>query len=249
MKKTTWLQLRTLVLVALSGNLLLSSMASAANTYTNITSTSVTVNFVTNSPGGNSSYGGTGDTWSCYIENEANNHVIQEYDGIPASVHLVNVTGLTPGITYTVYCADITISLGYQYDQFTTLTAQISHSAISGLTAPSIYGTPVTSITSDPQFTGTVSWTGTTSNGLFAQNTIYTATVTLTPVAGYTATGLASNFFSGQALLRPRSHQTAERETQQFRLYSLRLLTWKQSPDYRQAPVILDNWKPLLERT
>lgn len=196
MKKTTWLQLCAVVLVALSGNLLLSSTASAANTYTNITSTSVTVNFVTNSPGGNSNYGGTGDTWSCYIENQAYNHVIQEYDGIPASVHLVNVTGLNPGTTYTVYCADITISLGYQYDQFTTLTAQISHSTISGLTAPSIYGTPVTSITSDPQFTGTVSWTGTTSNGLFAQNTTYTATVTLTPVAGYTAIGLASNFFS-----------------------------------------------------
>ena len=175
---------------------MLSSAASAANTYTNITSTSVTVNFVTNSSDGNSSYGGTGDTWSCYIENAAFNHVIQEYDGIAASVHVVNVTGLSPGTTYTVYCADITISLGYQDDQFTTLTAQISHSSISGLTAPSIFGTPVTSITSDSQFTGTVSWAGATSSGLFAQATTYTATVTLTPVAGYTATGLASNFFS-----------------------------------------------------
>ena len=196
MKKMTFLQLCAIVLVSLGGNLVLSSAASAANTYTNITSTSVTVNFVTNSSGGNPSYGGTGDTWSCYIENAAFNHVIQEYDGIAASVHVVNVTGLSPGTTYTVYCADITISLGYQYDQFTTLTAQISHSSISGLTAPSIFGTPVTSITSDSQFTGTVSWAGATSSGLFAQATTYTATVTLTPVAGYTATGLASNFFS-----------------------------------------------------
>ena len=197
MKKMTFLQLCAIVLVSLGGNLVLSSAASAANTYTNITSTSVTVNFVTNSSGGDSSYGGTADTWFCQIENAAGNVVIQEHDGIAANLHTVNVTGLSPGTTYTVRCADSSTT-GYQHDQistFTTLT-QISHSSISGLTAPSIFGTPVTSITSDSQFTGTVSWAGATSSGLFAQATTYTATVTLTPVAGYTATGLASNFFS-----------------------------------------------------
>ena len=72
----------------------------------------------------------------------------------------------------------------------------ITHSAIQGLVAPISGATPVTSITSDTFFTGTVSWAGSLVDGLFQLGTNYTATITLTPVTSYTTTGLANNFFT-----------------------------------------------------
>jgi hypothetical protein len=70
----------------------------------------------------------------------------------------------------------------------------ISIAAISGVTAPVYGATPVTVITATTQYTGTVSWSPAVS-GTFAAGTAYTATITLTPKAGYTLTGVAPNFF------------------------------------------------------
>jgi hypothetical protein len=64
---------------------------------------------------------------------------------------------------------------------------------------------PVTGVTgtgsvSTSQYTGTVAWTetngGASHAGPFAEGTAYTATVTLTPAAGYTFTGVADNAFT-----------------------------------------------------
>jgi len=202
LKKNKLLKMLLVGSLAISFGVAITNTASAAYSFTNVTTTSFTVGFVSNSglAGGNANYGATTDQWRCnlYTDN-GNTHVVTNYS-IPATSPTTSFSGLTPGHTYQVWCVDGTTSQAYDGNSYsitlpTSLTL-ITNSTISGLTAPSIYGTPVTSITSDPQFTGTVSWAGATSNGLFAQNTTYTATVTLTPVAGYTATGLASNFFS-----------------------------------------------------
>jgi hypothetical protein len=72
--------------------------------------------------------------------------------------------------------------------------------------APVRGATPVTSF-SAPQYTGTVDWTktvspGTPPAGLFAADTEYTATVTLTAGAGFTFAGLEDNSFTHGTLDR-----------------------------------------------
>jgi hypothetical protein len=54
----------------------------------------------------------------------------------------------------------------------------------------------VTTTTAGTGYTGTVSWSGALTDGKFPAATTYTATITLTPTAGYTLTGVAANFFT-----------------------------------------------------
>jgi len=74
--------------------------------------------------------------------------------------------------------------------------AVINIAAISGVTAPVRSATPVTTIAETEQFTGNVTWAPTITGGKFAASTIYTASITLTPKAGYTLTGVPANFFT-----------------------------------------------------
>ena len=69
---------------------------------------------------------------------------------------------------------------------------------MSGLTPPVKDATPDLAITATNQYTaGVVSWSGTrNTDGTFAGNTVYTATVTLSPTSGYTVTGVPQNFFT-----------------------------------------------------
>jgi hypothetical protein len=64
---------------------------------------------------------------------------------------------------------------------------------IPGVTPPATGGTPVTVIAETAQYTGTVSWLP--ADSPFLEDTIYTATITLTPKAGYTLTGVTADFF------------------------------------------------------
>jgi len=67
--------------------------------------------------------------------------------------------------------------------------------AILGVTPPVIGATPVTTITETTQYTGTVTW----DNGnpvAFAGGTVYTATITLTPISGFTLYGVDANKFT-----------------------------------------------------
>jgi len=73
--------------------------------------------------------------------------------------------------------------------------AVINIAAIQGVTAPVTGGTPVTRITENAQYTGTVSWSPEVS-GTFVLNTRYTATITLTAKTGYTLQGVDANFFT-----------------------------------------------------
>jgi hypothetical protein len=71
---------------------------------------------------------------------------------------------------------------------------QLSVSAILGLDVPVTGITPVTATTPDGQYSGTVTWSP--SDTVFISRTAYTATVSLTPGAGYTLVGLPADFFT-----------------------------------------------------
>jgi len=75
-----------------------------------------------------------------------------------------------------------------------TLVADINIAAIPGVTAPVRGATPVTAITETAQYTGSVTWNP--DHLAFAGGTVYTATITLTPKAGYTLTGVVKDFFT-----------------------------------------------------
>lgn len=82
-------------------------------------------------------------------------------------------------------------------ESITITPAKISLAAVGGVTAPASGATPVTTITSSSEFTGTVSWAETlTASGNFAPNSIYTATITLTAATGYSLNSVTANFFT-----------------------------------------------------
>jgi len=70
----------------------------------------------------------------------------------------------------------------------------INISAIQGVTVPVNGGTPVTTITENDQYSGTVTWSP--NHSAFAAEIVYTATITLTAKTGYTLQGITANFFT-----------------------------------------------------
>ncbi|WP_195724280.1 S-layer homology domain-containing protein [Paenibacillus monticola] len=70
----------------------------------------------------------------------------------------------------------------------------IATAAIDGVTAPVAGATPVNVVTYSAEYTAVVSWSPATT--LFVGETAYTATIIITPTAGYTLTGVPANFFS-----------------------------------------------------
>ena len=77
----------------------------------------------------------------------------------------------------------------------------INITTVSGVTVPVRGSIPVSSITETAQYTGTVAWNP--AHSTFAANTVYTATITLTPKAGYGLDGVTANCFTvaGAALV------------------------------------------------
>ncbi len=70
----------------------------------------------------------------------------------------------------------------------------ISIAAIRGITAPVTGQIPVNTITETAQYTGTVTWLPV--DATFDAETVYTATITLTPKAGFTLSDVAEDFFT-----------------------------------------------------
>ncbi len=64
-----------------------------------------------------------------------------------------------------------------------------------GLTAPVAGATRSPAISTTAEYTGTVSWSPELVNNKFAGNTVYTATITVTPTTDYTLDGVTENFF------------------------------------------------------
>lgn len=76
-----------------------------------------------------------------------------------------------------------------------TGTATVWRSSIPGIGKPTAGETPAYSVKETSNFTGTVSWSPAISGGVFAENTVYTATITLSAKAGFTFDGVPENFF------------------------------------------------------
>ena len=78
----------------------------------------------------------------------------------------------------------------------------ISANAITGVTAPATGESPVTAITNTEEYTSSsVTWTKAdltvlAPEGTYEVDTVYIATITLTPATGYTLTGVTENFFT-----------------------------------------------------
>jgi len=70
----------------------------------------------------------------------------------------------------------------------------IDIAAIDGVIMPEIGETPVTTITENEQYTGTIKWNG--NPVTFEPRTVYTATITLTAKAGFKFIGVEENFFN-----------------------------------------------------
>lgn len=88
---------------------------------------------------------------------------------------------------------DITVAIfGLEEAEPVTVTT----AAIGGVTVPVTGQKPVKAITECEQYTGTVTWSPDLVNGKFGPQTVYTATVTLTPKVGYKLDGVAANFFT-----------------------------------------------------
>ena len=72
---------------------------------------------------------------------------------------------------------------------------KVTAPAVVGIPAPIAGEKPVYGINGD-QFTGTVTWSPNLVDGKFGPQTVYTATITLMPKAGYKLDGVAANFFT-----------------------------------------------------
>ncbi len=97
--------------------------------------------------------------------------------------------------SYLVVLASSTDAIGTSSITTTSKVSPIliSSPSISGITIPVIDGTPVSAIDAN-QYSATVTWSGTPT--VFSPNTIYTATITITPKSGYTLTGVTANYFT-----------------------------------------------------
>lgn len=123
---------------------------------------------------------------------------------IAAALTVVDTYVSTPGKTTAGY-TEITISAVTAPSRELTVAifgleeaerVTVTEPAIGGVTAPVVGETPVTAITEGKQFTGTVTWSPDLVDGKFGPQTVYTATITLTPKAGYKLDGVAANFFT-----------------------------------------------------
>ena len=110
---------------------------------------------------------------------------------------VVTVTGLTSmtgGSNNTVLVKAATMLAQNGTVTGAAVLTTISTAGITGVTAPVTGATPVTSIT-NTQYTGTIVWSG-GNPATFAAGVAYSATITLTPTAGFTLNGVSANFFT-----------------------------------------------------
>jgi formylglycine-generating enzyme required for sulfatase activity len=93
---------------------------------------------------------------------------------------------------------EITESI-YLYAIWNASITVINIAAIEGVTVPVTDETPVTEITPNEQYKGTVMWeffdTSEPLNGVFTASTVYVAIITLVPKDGYTLQGVEADFF------------------------------------------------------
>ncbi|MBU3543299.1 DUF1566 domain-containing protein [Polynucleobacter sp. MWH-Mekk-B1] len=109
------------------------------------------------------------------------------------SAGVISVVGVGTTVLTATQAANGNYAAGIYTTTLTVTATTVSTSAISGVTVPVAEAIPATAI-SGVGYTGTISWSNNPTS--FAYSTVYTATVTLTPTAGYTMTGVTANFFN-----------------------------------------------------
>jgi len=124
------------------------------------------------------------------------------YDKVALSNDNTTVTGYNP-MKFGDQTVTITYSaFGLVYNSTVTVTVEppvggltISDQVIYGIVPPRTGQPPVTAITPATEFTGTVSWSPALADGLFAANTVYTATINLAAEPFYKFEGVAADYF------------------------------------------------------
>jgi len=103
----------------------------------------------------------------------------------------ITTSGWDKKATYTIAVTKVTFVGAGVADTVVDLKA------IPDIIVPATGLTPVTTVGTNAQYTGTVAWAGTLDGaGKFVQGTSYTATITLTAKEGFTLEGVAANFFT-----------------------------------------------------
>ncbi|MCL2480207.1 MAG: hypothetical protein FWF38_00700 [Spirochaetaceae bacterium] len=136
-----------------------------------------------------------GSTWSLWSPEGTSSAITSV--GINHSVTIANSALLQNGDTYSVTLIATNEADVVRMASKTLTVAPlvpVTLGTISGVTAPVGGATPVTTITPTAQYTGTVTWAPV--NNPFVYATAYTATITLTPVSGFTFNGVGTNFFT-----------------------------------------------------
>ena len=110
------------------------------------------------------------------------------------AIRVLTVTGLSAGDTATITQTTRRDTYAPGSNTVTSRTLLVISEANVAITAPVTGATPVSSLTSNGQYTTAITWSDTPTT--FAPNTFYTATVTVTPVAGYMLSGVGANFFT-----------------------------------------------------
>ena len=100
------------------------------------------------------------------------------------------VSGAPVGTTVTNSAGSGTVTVTFPE----TAPAAVTETTITGLTAPVVGETPVTTITATDEYTGTVSWNPTDSPYKCA--VVYTATISLSAKTGFTFNGIGENSFT-----------------------------------------------------
>jgi hypothetical protein len=144
-------------------------------------------------------YGKAGDSISVAytLDNTGTQSNTLTYSGAASVPAQVTAPGSSTS-AYTIAATDATggvIALTATFAHTDTPDAIIDIAALGGISAPVAGNAPVVAITETAQYTGTVAWSPVVSD-TFAYSTVYTATITLTPKAGYALTGVAADFFT-----------------------------------------------------
>jgi len=121
------------------------------------------------------------------FDSDAHTNIIRMTGGVDAE--RLRGFGALPGFGQTVKIRRIYL----EGDGVITAPTTISERNIPQVIAPRTGNTPVTSITTSSQYSGTVAWSP--NHSTFQANTTYTATITLTPGRGWTFEGVAANWF------------------------------------------------------
>jgi hypothetical protein len=143
----------------------------------------------------NEQYSGT-VTWS------PNHSAFAATTQYTATIRLTAKTGYTlQGVTANFFTVAGAMSVSFNANSGVitavfpqTVANIINIAAIQGVTVPVTGGIPVTSITENEQYSGTVTWSP--NHSAFAATTQYTATIRLTAKTGYTLQGVTANFFT-----------------------------------------------------